>query len=150
MIRSYLRRKLHDLHFIYRPALACTPAPDRVDRRYTKAPQTDTDTIVTPYGQTQKYSVKEADTVTHEWAKVDKQTNYGKRTMILNMQDMAVLHNRKLDTDKAAAIKQKWGSGLSIAEAVNALQSNGRGYRKRTVAEYYSAFSHALTVEVMQ
>ena len=91
--------------------------------------------------------VKHDQTVQHDWKTLDKDIKTGQRNPELTQMDIIVLTDKNLDKLKAIELKPLWAAGLSITE-VSITKRGKRGFSKRTISKYYSAFASALAEAV--
>jgi hypothetical protein len=128
----------------------CIPAPGQKKMDTAQRLDINMDNLsINPHtGTIMKYTAITNDqTVHHDWKTLDKDIKAGQRNPELTKMDIIVLTDKNLDKLKAMEIKPLWAAGLSITEA-SITKRGKRGFSKRTISDYYSAFTSALSEAV--
>lgn len=141
--------KLRRLLPTYDPDKHVITPPDKPTKTKPLSGQYDYENldIVGKTGLLRHAFVEQDGILVHESDMVAPDTDNGRRQSRLTPEDMSCLARRGLDADKAAYTKPYWAAGFSTEGASRTIKSktNGqRGYGKRTLDEYWAAFTEAL------
>ena len=90
----------------------------------------------------------DSETAHAAWRQDDVRNGFGQRQETLTEEDIKELKERNLDIKKAIVIKPYWAKGFTIPETSSLLTGVGgkkvKGYSRRTVSDYFAAYSSTL------